>query len=244
MKHLRNVGILIFFLSIQSSFCKVTSQDGDAAGGLSYGAHLGTTISTFTNEQPHRSIVIDPSIGVHGIYTISDLFNVQVELNYLECGGGLVQFTDPTQLNTSPVFDSEVKDMKVSIRSVELPALFCYSLDLGDAKLSIMAGASAAWVFHAGNVSETTARYPSTPSVYTTFSGEENMTKDITPFIYNAQGGVSVEFPFISDMSMFVDVRYRQSINKVYKGYSYLGIKDVSSDLGVQSLSISLGVNL
>jgi hypothetical protein len=119
-----------------------------------------------------------------------------------------------------------------------------YSLKVGSSKVNLMAGPGVAWVMHAGSKIETTARYPSSPSVYTTFSDEENITGSIAPFVYNAIGGISVEFPFMGETSLYFDVRYRYSINDVYKGYSYLGIKSTAGDLNQQSLTICLGITL
>ena len=106
-----------------------------------------------------------------------------------------------------------------------------------------MAGPTFEYVMHAGNRIQTTAMYPSSPSVFTTFSDEENITNEISRFIYNAAGGFSLEVPFVSETSLFIDLRYRYSINEVYKGYSYLGIVGAGSNLRQHSISINLGLN-
>jgi hypothetical protein len=246
MKQVQIVGILILFLTVQSFSNLIRSQETTttSSGGFNYGVHVGITGSNFTNEQPGRSIVVDYTAGIHGKYSFSESFGVQGELNYLEQGGGLIRITDPEQLGTNPIFDYKVEDQKVSIRSLELPIVMMYSFGVGSSKINLMAGPGVAWVFHAGSKIETTARYPSYPSVYTTFSDEENITENITPFIYNAVGGLGIEFPFIGETKLYLDVRYRYSINDVYNGYSYLGIEGVSADLNQQSLTINLGLTL
>ncbi len=208
---------------------------------LVYGLHAGGNVSTFYG-QPHTSFIPGLTGGIHARYGFNSSISVQAELNYVEQGGRLLKITNPDQLGSFPLFDNQVDDQTIKIYEIEFPLLFAYDFHLSNATIRLLIGPSVAYTFYTGSNTETTAQFPGSV-LYATFSSNENLTKSIEPFQYNASGGLAFEFPFLSDKSITFDFRYRYSINAIYPAYSYLGIAAASSDLHAYGVSATIGIN-
>lgn len=235
-KFIHFLTFLIFILSCSSVFSQIDESTEEWDSGffgneLEYGGKIGTTVSTFTNQQPHTNIKQGVTVGAFVRYHIEEPFAVQMEVNYAQRGGRLTSF------GLSGLFKAENQSLRMD--NIEVPLLGQYSLPLmgGDLKLNL--GPLFGFNMHSGVQSEGTM-FEGTR--FHTYSSEENVSSSIKNFEFSALGGVGFEFDVTDELFLIIDARYKYGLTSVYEGYSYVGIEQIQGDLKNNSMSFSVGL--
>jgi len=217
------------------------AQDESNSSSLSiyYGGRFGTTISQFSNQQPHTNVSQGITAGGFIGYTINENMAVQLEINYLEEGGQLLNFETENDLGYDTWYFAKADNQKLSLYNIDVPLLFKYSIPLGSVKVFAVLGADLAVNIYAENSHETTV-YTDDGAI-TTFTGDENITSNIERYSMGATGGIGFEIPVFSSNYILIDARYKYGIMPNYLGYSYRGIPQNRSDLTNNSMYFTIG---
>lgn len=228
---------VIFIMFNGSSY----AQDADNSGGFDiyYGGKFGTTVSQFTNEQPHTNVTQGITAGGFIGYNINEKMAVQLEISYFEEGGQLLNFETEYDLGFDTWYFAKADNQKITLHNIDIPVLFKYAIPLGAVKLHAVLGADLAINFYANNSHETTV-YADDGNI-TTFTGDEDITSKIERYSIGATGGIGFEIPVLTNNYILIDARYKYGITPVYKGYSYRGIPQITGDLANNSMYIAIG---
>lgn len=239
-------GITIPFLCfvLFSSAASGQEETEQAAKTLKYGIKMGTTLSSFSSEQPHNNYKPGFTAGVFINYPLSSDFSLQLEPAYFQQGGNLIAIYDYAMfLIPDPPFLLEVKDQKVTYHNIDVPLLLKYEKQAGGIKFFCDAGPSFGFNLRTGIITHVSARSfgePGDMPVYYDFREEENISSNIKTLQYGITGGLGFEAPMGSH-SLIFDIKYRYGLNKTWPGYSYLGIAPIQGDLQSNTLYFTLG---
>ena len=162
MKHLfsklfiRREYIYILFLGITFlAFANKTIAQESISGSsllenMYYGGKFGTTISQFTNQQPHTSVKQGITVGGFAGFNFNDNMAVQLELNYLQEGGQLLSIEHSWDLSNSSWIEIKTDNQNVTLHNLDIPLMFIYSYPLGTSKIFAVVGPALGINFHSG----------------------------------------------------------------------------------------------
>ena len=244
--HMKNSGNMlkkfISFFCLLFFAISVSAQDETATvTKIQYGIKVGTTLSTFSSEQPHNNYKPGFIGGVFVSYRLSDNMALQLEPSYMQQGGNLISIYDYTMfLVPDPPFLLEIREQKITFHNVEIPLLLKYEKTVGRLNLFGVAGPSLGINFSSNTRTNVSARSLDEIPIYYNFYTEENITSSIELLQYGVVGGIGFETP-VGKHSLIFDVKYRYGLNKTYPGYSYLGIYQIQGDLKTNSFYVTLG---
>ena len=225
----------------------VSAQEGSESGKqgilekIEFGAKVGTTLSSFTSQQPHNNYKPGLIAGGFFAYKLTSDLALQTEPSYMQQGGSLIEIFDPAMLTMDYPFSQEVRNHNITFHNVDIPVLVKYGVDIKGLKVFAVVGPTISMNFSAIAKTTVTGQLPGFPApVYTTFHSEENITSNIKFLQYGATGGLGFETP-IGNHTLIFDLKYRYSINKTYLGYSYLNLHQVQGDLSSNTFYFTLG---
>jgi opacity protein-like surface antigen len=251
MKHLfsklfiRREYIYILFLGITYlAFADKTIAQESVSGSsllkdMYYGGKFGTTISQFTNQQPHTSVKQGITLGGFAGFNFNDKMTVQLELNYLQEGSQLLSVEHSWDLSNSSWIEIKTDNQNVTLHNLDIPLMFKYSYPLGTSKIFVVVGPALGINFHSGIKHETTI-LTEIGSV-STYTGEENITSKIERYNVGITAGIGFEVPVFTSNYLLFDLRYRYGMMPVYKGYSYRGLPQITGDLQNNTMYITIG---
>lgn len=242
-KRIRIYSILICLFLFASSLLgqEETTTTTVTVKKIHYGIKVGTTLSSFSSEQPHNNFKPGLTAGGFVSYDLSGSFSLQLEPMYLQQGGNLISIVDyPMLLVSDPPFLFEVKDQKITYHNIDVPLLIKFKKAISGLTLFAVAGPTVGFNFNTETKNNVSARSSDQIPVYYDFYQEENITSDIKPWQYGAVGGIGFEAP-VGKHTLIFDMKYRYSINTTYPGFSYLGITQVQGDLRTNSFYFTLG---
>lgn len=236
LKFILLLGIIFILFNGNSN-----AQDADNSSSLDiyYGGKFGTTVSQFTNEQPHTNVTQGITAGGFIGYNINEKIAVQLEINYFEEGGQLLDFETQADLGYDTWYTTKADNQKLTLHNIDIPLLVKYAIPLGAAKVYAVLGADLAINFYADNSHETTV-YADDGNI-TTYTGNEEFTSNIERYSVGATGGIGFEIPVFTANYILIDARYKYGITPVYKGYSYRGIPQINGDLRNNTMYITIG---
>lgn len=239
-KPLFKIIIPVICLILYSS--SLTAQEeGVKTTKFGYGFKVGTTLSSFSSEQPHNNYKPGFTAGIFVSYRLSGSFLIQVEPAYMQQGGNLISITDyPMLLVPDPPFFLELKDQKITFHNIDIPLLLKYEKTAGTMKLFGVVGPSIGYNLKSESRNNVSARSYELIPVYYDYYEEEDISSNIEKLQYGVTGGLGFESQ-IGKHSLTFDVRYRYSLNKTYPGYSYLGVYHIQGDLQSNTFYLTLG---
>lgn len=245
MKNLRNMMrnsfSLMCFLLLAFSVSGQEETTSASVGKIHFGIKAGTTLSSFSAEQPHTNFKPGLIVGGFISYDLSGNLALQLEPSYMQQGGSLVSIYDYLTFQVyDPPFFIEVRDQKVTFHNIDIPLLLKYKKNIGGLNLFVVAGPSIGLNFDAVTKNEVSARSLDQIPIYYHFYEEDNITSSMKLLQYGATGGIGFETP-IGKHTLVFDMKYRYGLNKTYPGYSYLGIYQVQGDLKTNSFYVTLG---
>jgi hypothetical protein len=139
-------------------------------------------------------------------------------------------------------FPVKMRDAKVTLHTINLPLIVNYRVYSSDNfSLSIGLGPEVSYLLNAS--SKETVTGPVGSGIYATYSQTVNDTRNYESFNYAASGNLRLDIPS-GQNNLFLECRYRYGFNPVRKGYSYLDIAEVQSDIYQASFIISLGYTI
>ncbi|MGE0089169.1 MAG: porin family protein [Bacteroidales bacterium] len=236
------LGALLFFISGTMFAQESESSGGGFLNNLKYGIKFGTTISEFTNQQPHTNSIQGITGGGFLNYVFNDKMALQLEASYFQQGGRVLDIYIPTYVGNDSWYSINIKNKEIVMHNIEVPVLFKYSIGISGFKLNGFIGPSFGYNLHTGVTKEGTIidEYGG-PHTYT---GEENITNNMEKIQYSATAGIGIELPVSDKFYILIDARYRYGINSVYNGYSYLEVTEIQGDLKNNSMYFTLGLGL
>jgi len=209
------------------------------AQSIYYGGRFGTTISQFTNQQPHTNAMQGITGGAFIGYSLNDKMAVQLEINYLEEGGQLLNIETEADLGYDTWYSTKADNQKLILHNIDIPLMSRYSIPLGSAKLFALIGADIDINIYSGISHETTV-YDDDGNI-TTYYGNENVTSKIERYTVGATGGIGFEIPVFTSNYILIDARYRYGVMPSYVGYSYRGIPQITGDLSNNTMYFTIG---
>jgi len=210
-----------------------------AQNSLYYGVKFGTTVSQFTNEQPHTNTLQGLTGGFFVGYKLNEKMAVLAEINYLEEGGQLLSFETEADLGYDTWYFAKADNQQLSLHNINIPIMFKYSIPLGSAKVFAVIGADVSINVYSDIEHETTV-YADDGNIIT-YNGTEDVTSKIERYTVGATGGIGFEIPVFTKNYILIDARYRYGIMPAYKGYSYRGIPQITGDLRNNSMYFTIG---
>ena len=228
------------FLSLTFLVSSVFAQDDHL--GLSYGARVGATVSTFSNEQPHTSSRLGFLVGGVVEYGFSNILSVQAEPSYMQQGGRYVRFSDDTRFGSNgSLFDLYTTNSDVILHTLDVPVLAKYRLPkFGDVQPNVVLGPAIGYTLGASNTYQTTYYYNQT---FTTANAYREEKSQYEPFQVGITGGFGGEVS-LGTKRLLIDFRYRYGVTPVKKGYSYVDVFTVQGDLRTHSAYVTIGIGL
>jgi hypothetical protein len=240
--------LCLLLLAASAPGQEVTGNKGTENEGtvkkLQYGFKVGTTLSSFSSEQPHNNS--KPGIIAGGFisYKLSSILALQFEPSYMQQGGNLISVYDPSLFAiTDYPFSIEVKDQKITFHNIDIPLLLKAEKNILGLNVFCVAGPALGLNLYSKTENNVSARSGSSSSglpVYYDYYEEDNITSDIKFLQYGIIGGIGFDTP-LGKHTLILDMKYRYGLNKTYKGYSYLGIPQVQGDLKTNAFYITLG---
>jgi opacity protein-like surface antigen len=251
MKHLfrklflKRAVIYILFLGItylafaDKTIAQESGSGSSLLGNMYYGGKFGTTISQFTNQQPHTYIKQGITAGGFIGYNFTDNLAVQLEINYLQEGGQLLSIEHSVDLSNPSWIETKTDNQSVTLNNLDIPLMAKYSYPIGTSKVFVNAGAAFGYNMHSGVDHETTI-LTEIGSV-STYTSEENITNKIEKINVGIIAGIGFEIPVLTNNYILIDARYRYGLMPVYKGYSYRGLPQVTGDLKNNTMYFTIG---
>lgn len=242
MKHLFSNQFLkkkLVYLIFSGAICLYFTGNTIAQQNVYYGGKFGTTITQFTNQQPHTSVKQGITAGGFVGYNFNDKMALQLELNYLQEGGQLLSVEHSWDLSNSSWINIKTDNQNVSLHNLDIPLMFKYSYPISHSKIFLVAGPALGINFHSGIKHETTIL--TEIGNVSTYTSEENITSKIERYNIGITAGIGFEVPVFTDNYLLFDLRYRYGILPVYKGYSYRGLPQITGDLQNNTMYITIG---
>ena len=206
---------------------------------LHFGVKVGSTISSFTNQQPHTSVAIGLAGGVTAAYSFNSNMALQLELFYAQEGGRLLNIDIPSFLGQDYWYIEKVENQRVVINTLNVPLIFKYKIPLGSSGLSIFVGPNFGYNISAAAHKEVTVL--TEVSSFHTYTASEDISSNIEKYSIDAIGGIGFEIP-VGNYILSVEGSYKYGITPVYKSYSYVGIPQITGDLKCNTVNITLGL--
>ena len=242
MKHLFRNQFLkkkLVYLIFTGTICLYFTGNTFAQQDVYYGGKFGTTITQFTNQQPHTSVKQGITAGGFAGFNFNDKIAVQLELNYLQEGGQLLSVEHSWDLSNSSWIEIKTDNQNVTLHNLDIPLMFKYSYPIGHSKIFLVAGSALGINFHSGIKHETTIL--TEIGNVSTYTSEENITSKIERYNVGINAGIGFEIPVFTRNYLLFDLRYRYGMMPVYKGYSYRGLPQITGDLQNNTMYITIG---
>lgn len=243
MKKQNRIVLILIFLFFTIPIIKAQEASKGSSSGTTqdiyYGVRFGTTVSQFTNQQPHTNVIQGLTGGAFLGYTFNEQMAVQLEINYLEEGGQLLSFETEADLGYDTWYMAKADNQQLSLHNIDIPLMFKYSISMGSAKLFALIGADFSINIYSDIEHETTVVADDGNII--TYNGTEDVTSKIERYNVGATGGIGFEIPVFASNYILIDARYRYGIMPAYKGYSYRGIPQVTGDLRNNTMYITIG---
>lgn len=247
MKHLFRKLFLkkkLLYILLSGTIClyftaNTIAQEGTILESIYYGGKFGTTITQFTNQQPHTTVKQGITAGGFVGYNFNDNMAIQLELNYLQEGGQLLSIEYAEDLSNYSWDMVSINNQNVTLHNLDIPLMFKYSYPLGAFKIFAVVGPDLGINFHSGIKHETTV-FTEIGSI-STYTGEENITSKIERYNVGITAGLGFEIPVLSNNYILIDARYRYGMMPVYKGYSYREIPQITGDLRNNTMYFTIG---
>lgn len=230
------IGIACLHFSVKTS---AQESGSSVLGNIYYGGKLGTSISQFTNQQPHTNEKQGLTGGVFIGYNLNSNLAIQLEFNYLQEGGQLLRIEHSWDLSNNSWINIKTDNQQVTLNNLDIPLMLKYSLPFGASKIFIVAGGAFGYNIHAGVKHETTI-LTETGNV-STYTSEENITSNIEDYNIGILAGLGFEIPVFKSNYILIDARYRYGMMPVYKGYSYRGLPQITGDLQNNTMYVTIG---
>ncbi len=249
MKHLFKKQFLkkkLLYLLFLGTIClyfsvRTTAQESDSSflENIYYSGKFGTTVTQFTNQQPHTTVKQGITAGGFAGYNFNDNMAIQLELNYLQEGGQLLSIEHSWDLSNSSWIETKTDNQNVTLHNLDIPLMFKYSYPIGHSKIFLVAGPALGINFHSGIKHETTI-LTEIGSV-STYTSEENITSKIERYNVGITAGIGFEIPVSASNYILIDARYRYGLTPVYMGYSYRGLPQITGDLQNNTMYFTVG---
>jgi|WetSurMetagenome_2_1015567.scaffolds.fasta_scaffold75686_2 hypothetical protein len=218
----------------------VSGQD-ETASKLKFGVKVGTTISSFSSEQPQNTYKPGLVAGGFVSYGLTNSLSLQLEPSYMQQGGNLIFINDPLMLGIEDFpYLIEVRNQKITYHNIDIPLLLKYETTVKGLKVFGVAGPSISINAKATSDATVSARSYDMIPVYVTYDRYENISSNIENLQYGVVGGLGFETP-LGNHTLIFDMKYKYGLNTTYPGYSYLGINQVKGDLSSNTFYFTLG---
>jgi opacity protein-like surface antigen len=238
--------LLHFLFSATICICFIGNTSAQESAGSSsvqksfnYGVKFGTTITQFTNQQPHTNVKQGITAGGFAAYNLSDHLSLQLELNYLQEGGQLLSIEHSWDLNRNSWDLIKTDNQNVILHNLDIPIMLKFSYSLGTSRISLIAGPALGVNLYTGVRHETTVL--SDIGNTSTYTSNENITSNIERYNVGITAGFGFEIPVFTRNYILIDARYRYGLMPVYKGYSYRGLPQITGDLKNNTMYFTLG---
>ncbi|MBI9052990.1 MAG: PorT family protein [Bacteroidales bacterium] len=215
------------------------STEANNALNIGFGAKIGTTISTFTNEQPHSNSLQGLKAGVFANYSFNENMAVQIEAEYSQEGGRLLYHDVPYLVGQDTWYNLDIENQELVLHNVNIPILFKYTLSLKNFDVVGLIGPDVGYNITAIANKEGTVF--TEVGGFNTYKSSEDVSSNIENFNVAATAGLGIEIP-AGKFDLLIDVRYRYGFTSVYNSYSYIGIPQINGDLRNHTMSFTLGV--
>ncbi|MBI9054438.1 MAG: PorT family protein [Bacteroidales bacterium] len=206
---------------------------------INYGVKFGTTITQFTNQQPHTTIKQGITAGLLAGYNLNDYLSLQLELNYLQEGGRLLSIEHSWDLNRSSWYLIKTDNQNITLHNLDIPIMLKYSYSLGTSKIFIVLGPALGINFNSSIKHETTVL--SDAGNTSTYTETENITNSVERYNVGISAGLGFEIPVLINNYILIDARYRYGLMPVYNGYSYRGIPQITDNLQNNTMYFTIG---
>lgn len=211
---------------------------------IQYGIKVGTTLNSFSSEQPHNNYKPGFIAGGFVSYELSEILALQIEPSYMQQGGNLISIFDPSMLSIANYpFSLLVKDQRITFHNIDIPLLLKIEKNILGLNIFGVAGPALGLNLYSKTKSNVSARAGSgidTP-VYFDYYEEEIITSNIKFLQAGIIGGIGFSTP-IGEHTLILDMKYRYGLNKTYEGFSYLGIPQNQGDLKTNTFYFTLGL--
>lgn len=218
-----------------------SESSGNSPSQIGYGLKFGTVISEFTGQQPFTNINQGVMGGAFCAYNFSNLFSVQLDVNYIQQGGHGIRYDIPSFHGLDKWYHMKMENQNITMHNLELPLLAQVSFDLNETVLRLGVGPAFSYNLRTGVATEGTV-FSSETDEFHTFTGEENISSVVNDYEYSAIGSIGFDFNAFGDADLFIEGRYKYGITDVYEGYSYVHIPQIQGDLKNHYMSFGLGV--
>src|SRR5665647_657510 len=135
MKRLKNIlkiefsliCLFLFTLSLSGQVDSVQKSQSGFMSKITYGIKVGSTLSTFSTEQPHTNFKPGFIAGAFISYKLSESIALQLEPTYIQQGGNLISILDyQLFLVPAPPYSYEFMDQRITFHNIDVPLLIKY----------------------------------------------------------------------------------------------------------------------
>ncbi|MBI9054440.1 MAG: PorT family protein [Bacteroidales bacterium] len=230
---------ITYFAFADKTIAQESGSSPSLLDNMYYGGKFGTTISQFTNQQPHTTVKQGITIGAFAGYNFNDKMAVQLELNYLQEGGQLLSVEHSWDLSNSSWVEIKTDNQNATLHNLDIPLMFKYTYPIGCSKIFLVAGPALGINIHSSIKHETTI-LTEIGSV-STFTATENITSNIERYNVGITAGLGIEIPVSTNNYILIDARYRYGLTPVYKEYSYRGLPQITGNLQNNTMYFTIG---
>jgi len=207
--------------------------------------NAGMALNNLMSDQQHIRGKPGLTAGARYNLSLNDQFQLRVGLEYLQLGGGIMILEDDTRFGLwfdDVAFPIKVRDAKVTLHTINLPVLVNFIMYSNDNfAVSIGLGPEVSYLLNATSQETVTGLIGT--GIYASYNQTVNETSNYQSFNYAASGNIHLDVPFGGN-NLFLECRYRHGFNPVRKGFSYLDIAEIQSDVYQGSFIISLGYKI
>lgn len=206
---------------------------------FSYGIKVGSTLSSFSQEQPHSNKIVGFAIGIYTNYSITEKIALQLEINYNQEGGRLLSFDIPENTGKQTWYTTKIENNKVRLYNLNIPLLFRYNFRFQKYKLHSVLGPNLG--INLKSIVENEGLIIPSDGGFVPFNQSSKISAKIENLTYSISGGFGLELPLNDNKHILFDVRLKYGLTNVYKGYSYVKLLQNSDHLKNSSLTVSIG---
>ena len=243
--YLQKINKLVFFISCLGSLLllpvglSAQEEQADSKKIFSYGIKVGSTISSFSQEQPHSNKIIGLSVGLYSNCSLSQKIALQLEVNYNLEGGRLLSFEIPENTGMQTWYTTKVENKKLRLHNLNIPLLFRYNIKFQNYKLYTVIGPNIG-INLKSDVDNIGVIFPNNAG-FVPYNQNSKISSKIENLSYSISGGIGLEIPLNNNKHLIFDTRLRYGLSKIYKGYSYIKLLQDSDHLRNSSLTVSIG---
>ncbi len=198
------------------------------------GIKAGPVYNHFISNQQHVKGNVGVVAGVAYHHSLSSKMGLVAGLEYLQLGGGLLTIEDNTRYGVSPYLDpfaTKARDSKVTLHTVNLPILVKYQL-IGDntGGITLGIGPEVSYTIKATSYDIITLPYGANEGYWVTYTQTNLETDNYSPFNIAASANLGFDF-MAGKIPIGLDFKYRYGFTPIRKGYSYLDLADIRSNV-------------